>query len=165
MDEKGLQLGGGRKIGVRHVIGRAERRAIYQAKSDKLELVTLIECATMNDQRREILSVLFNLQTCSFTYTIDLHIALSENGWTDEVLGYVWFISIYVPYVQKRPDPTCPALLIVDGHGSHASTLIICYVWDNLHYIIHIICLPPHTMHKLQPLDVGVFGPVGKAWS
>ncbi|KAH8925964.1 hypothetical protein BT69DRAFT_1215898, partial [Atractiella rhizophila] len=38
--------GGGRKIGVRCVIGPAERRAIYRAKSDKLELGTLIECVT-----------------------------------------------------------------------------------------------------------------------
>ncbi|KAH8928800.1 hypothetical protein BT69DRAFT_1196152, partial [Atractiella rhizophila] len=48
MDEKGLELGGGRKIGVRHIIGPAERRAIYRAKSDRLELVTLIECVTAN---------------------------------------------------------------------------------------------------------------------
>ena len=32
-----------------------------------------------------------------------------------------------------------------------------------LHNII-ILCLPPHTTHKLQPLDVGVFGPFQRAW-
>ncbi|KAH8928775.1 hypothetical protein BT69DRAFT_1212389, partial [Atractiella rhizophila] len=120
MDEKGFQLGGDRKIGVRRVIGPAERRAIYRAKSDKLELVTLIECVTASGSslppgkrfQKKILSVLFNLTTFSLTPMTDLSIALSENGWTDEVLGYLWFISIYVPYIQKRPDPTRPALLI-----------------------------------------------------
>jgi hypothetical protein len=29
---------------------------------------------------------------------------------------------------------------------------------------IHLFCLPPHTMHRLQPLDIGVFGPLQKAW-
>jgi DDE superfamily endonuclease len=29
---------------------------------------------------------------------------------------------------------------------------------------IHIFCLPPHTTHRLQPLDVGVFGPLQAAW-
>ena len=29
---------------------------------------------------------------------------------------------------------------------------------------IELFCLPPHTTHKLQPLDVGVFGPLQKAW-
>ena len=30
---------------------------------------------------------------------------------------------------------------------------------------ILLYCLPPHTTHKLQPLDVGVFGPLQTAWS
>lgn len=29
---------------------------------------------------------------------------------------------------------------------------------------IHLFCLPPHTTHRLQPLDVGVFGPLQIAW-
>ena len=29
---------------------------------------------------------------------------------------------------------------------------------------IHLYCLPPHTTHKLQPLDVGVFGPLENEW-
>ena len=28
----------------------------------------------------------------------------------------------------------------------------------------HLLCLPPHTTHRLQPLDVGVFGPLQKRW-
>ena len=29
---------------------------------------------------------------------------------------------------------------------------------------IHLVCLPPHTTHLIQPLDVGVFGPIKSAW-
>ena len=29
---------------------------------------------------------------------------------------------------------------------------------------VHLVCLPPHTTHLLQPLDVGVYGPVKKTW-
>ncbi len=29
---------------------------------------------------------------------------------------------------------------------------------------IHLFCLPPNTTHVLQPLDVGVFGPVKQRW-
>lgn len=29
---------------------------------------------------------------------------------------------------------------------------------------IHLYCLPPKTTHKLQPLDVGIFGPTQTAW-
>jgi hypothetical protein len=30
---------------------------------------------------------------------------------------------------------------------------------------IELFCLPPHTTHKLQPLDIGVFGPLQKNWT
>ena len=30
---------------------------------------------------------------------------------------------------------------------------------------ILLYCLPPKTTHKLQPLDVGVFGPLQSAWA
>ena len=29
---------------------------------------------------------------------------------------------------------------------------------------IHLFCLPLHMMHRLQPLDVGMFGPLQSAW-
>ncbi|KAF8230506.1 hypothetical protein L208DRAFT_1216996, partial [Tricholoma matsutake] len=48
-----------------------------------------------------------------------------------------------------------------DGHGLHETSEIICLA--ELHSII-ILCLPPHTTHKLQPLDVGIFGPFQHAW-
>ena len=48
-----------------------------------------------------------------------------------------------------------------DGHGSHTTT---CMVELTLENNIHLFCLPPHTTHKLQPLDVWVFGPLQCAW-
>ncbi|KAH8927024.1 DDE-domain-containing protein, partial [Atractiella rhizophila] len=172
MDEKGLQLGGGRKMGMRRVIGPAERQAIYRAKSDKLELITLIECISASGQSLNPLFIFSGkryqkgwLQGGVLLTIKLLSVAVSENGWTDEVLGYLWFTLVYVPWVNSRADPRRPCLLIVDGHGSYSSALIIRYVWEHLHNTVHIICLPPHTTHKLQPLDVGVFGPIGKAWS
>ena len=52
-------------------------------------------------------------------------------------------------------------LLIFDGHHSHISFELIELAWKNN---IHLLCLPPHTTHLLQPLDVGVFGPLKQAW-
>src|SRR2546423_1641856 len=48
-------------------------------------------------------------------------------------------------------------LLICDGHDSHISAQFVCYCIDNK---IVVFLLPPHSSHLLQPLDVGVFGPV-----
>ena len=55
-----------------------------------------------------------------------------------------------------------PILLVYDGHRSHDTLKIIDLAIS--HGII-LFCLPPHTTHMLQPLDVGVFGPFSRAWA
>ncbi|PWW76347.1 DDE-domain-containing protein, partial [Tuber magnatum] len=47
-------------------------------------------------------------------------------------------------------------LLIFDAHSSHVNLTFLEYCID--HKIIPF-CLPPHTMHHLQPLDVAIFSP------
>ena len=63
--------------------------------------------------------------------------------------------------MQAHANPDYPIVIFFDGHGSHVTVRMIelarkCGV--------HLFCLPPHTTHKLQPLDVGVFGPLQRAW-
>ena len=48
-----------------------------------------------------------------------------------------------------------------DGHRSH-ETIELREAADKAK--IHLFCIPPHTSHRLQPLDVGVFGPLQRAW-
>ena len=47
-------------------------------------------------------------------------------------------------------------LLLLDGFGSHSPKEFIDYC--DLHKIISF-CLPPHSSHLLQPLNVVVFQP------
>ncbi|KLO08249.1 DDE-domain-containing protein, partial [Schizopora paradoxa] len=54
-----------------------------------------------------------------------------------------------------------PILLILDGHGSHLTDEMVELAIKNN---IHLLCLPPHCTHKLQPLDVGIFGPLQCLW-
>ena len=49
----------------------------------------------------------------------------------------------------------------VDGHQSHISLQLVKTAKEKG---IHLYCLPPHTTDKLQPLDVGVYGPIKQAW-
>ena len=54
-----------------------------------------------------------------------------------------------------------PRILISDGFGTHESLEILKYCYENN----IILCrLPSHTSHKLQPCDVGIFGPLKKAY-
>ena len=52
--------------------------------------------------------------------------------------------------------------MILDGHSSHA-TLVFKNLANDNHIIL--LYLPPHTIHKLQPLDVGMFGPLAQYYS
>ena len=46
---------------------------------------------------------------------------------------------------------------ILDGHGSHITFQFVDYCERN---DIILYCLPPHSTHLLQPLDVGLFSPL-----
>jgi hypothetical protein len=48
-------------------------------------------------------------------------------------------------------------LLLVDGHASHKCLSVVTYARDNG---VVMVCLPPHTTHRLQPLDRTVYGPL-----
>ncbi len=48
-------------------------------------------------------------------------------------------------------------VLIGDGHSSHVSTEFIRFAPE--HKIL-CLCLPAHSTHLLQPMDVEVFGPL-----
>ena len=51
-------------------------------------------------------------------------------------------------------------LLLCDGHDSHISAALVGYTIQ--HHIV-LVLLPPHSSHLLQPLDVGIFGPLKTA--
>ena len=84
--------------------------------------------------------------------------AVSKNGWTDNSHGLTWVRECFNPqtvHLGRR------RLLLIDGHASHVSVDFIEYCWS---VDIVPLCLPPHTTHFLQPLDVGCFGPLDKAY-
>ena len=73
----------------------------------------------------------------------------SDNGWINQELYLRWFKF----FIANIP-PARPVLLIQDGHGSHISLDVIRLAREN---DVSLLCLPAHTTHLLQPLDVGVF--------
>ena len=73
----------------------------------------------------------------------------SENGWINSDIYFDW-----LKFFSRNIPPIRPVLLIQDGHGSHISIEVIEFARENG---IYILCLPAHTSHILQPLDVGVF--------
>ncbi len=81
---------------------------------------------------------------------------ISENRWTSNALALRW-LTDHFESLTRPAFPSTKRLLILDGHYSHKS-------WEFLNFCrehqIVVLCLPPHTTHKLQPLDVGCFQPL-----
>lgn len=77
----------------------------------------------------------------------------SESGYMDSHLFLKWFKELFIPNCGKAR----PVALIMDNHDSHINLDIIKLARENM---IELIGLPPHTTHYLQPLDVGVNGPL-----
>jgi hypothetical protein len=89
----------------------------------------------------------------------DWVIAISENGWTTNELGFDW-LKHFDRHTKTRTVGTY-RLLVIDGHESHDSAEFQQYCKD--HKIV-LLCMPAHSSHLLQPLDVGCFGPLKKAY-
>ena len=83
----------------------------------------------------------------------DWTIGVSENGWTTDDLGFEWLKNVFDKYTAGR-SVGAYRLLILDGHGSHFSPAFDQYC--TAHSII-VLCMPAHSSHILQPLDVGCF--------
>ncbi|KAG5867741.1 hypothetical protein JTB14_010151 [Gonioctena quinquepunctata] len=75
----------------------------------------------------------------------------TRSGWIN---GDLWLEVL--KHVQKHTfcSKENLILLLCDNHESHIPITAINYLRDH-----GIVSFPPHTSHKLQPLDVGVFGP------
>ncbi|GBO46976.1 hypothetical protein AVEN_199426-1, partial [Araneus ventricosus] len=56
---------------------------------------------------------------------------------------------------HTRSDIDNPILLLIDNHKSHISIEAITYAKENG---IVLLSFPPHCSHRLQPLDVAVYG-------
>jgi len=57
---------------------------------------------------------------------------------------------------QSRSSKEKPSLLLLDNHSSHLSIEALELAKDN--GVVLLSC-PPHTSHRLQPLDRSVYGP------
>lgn len=79
----------------------------------------------------------------------------SENGWTSNRVAMGWLNDIFMPETQR--SPTVPRLLLMDGHDSHVD---IAFQYACRMVEIHVVILPPHLSHVLQPLDLAVFSPL-----
>jgi hypothetical protein len=85
----------------------------------------------------------------------------SENGWSSDAFGKYWLKRVFDKKTRKRAR-NHPRLLVVAGHSSHVNMEFI-KICDELGIIFLI--LPPHSTHRLQPLDLGLFLPLARKYT
>ena len=73
--------------------------------------------------------------------------------------GVRWLSEMFLRETQcTLPDGrTAHRILLLDGHGSHATIEFMCTCKQNK---VDILYLPAHSSHVLQPLHLGTFSPL-----
>ena len=152
-DETGFQMG---VISTAKVITASDRACPVSIQPGNREWVTVIESINASGWSLPPMVILKGqMQQRDWFENIpnDWTIGVSENGWTTDDLGFEWLKTVFDKYTAGR-SVGAYRLLILDGHGSHFSPAFDQYC--TAHSII-VLCMPAHSSHILQPLDVGCF--------
>ncbi|KAF1924415.1 DDE-domain-containing protein, partial [Didymella exigua CBS 183.55] len=83
-----------------------------------------------------------------------------KNVWNFDETGVALSLRrIFIP--NTSPSGSGHRLLILDGYGSHTP---IDFMWECKENKIHLLYLPAHTSHLLQPLDLAPFSVVKSSY-
>ena len=80
----------------------------------------------------------------------------NPSGWMNSDIFLEW-LAHFINHSGSAPEN--PTLLLMDNHASHVNLPIIDKAKE--HGVV-LLTLPPHTSHRLQPLDRSVYGPLKK---
>ena len=89
----------------------------------------------------------------------DWRFEVSPNGWTSDEIGLRWLKKLFIPSTSRTKG--IYRLLILDGHGSHLTPQFDEICEQNK---VIPICMPAHSSHLLQPLDIGCFAVLKRAY-
>ena len=156
-DETGFRIGVGRD---QWIVTMDPNRQAYLGSSTNRELVTSCEAISGDGYVLPPMLILpgtLHLEDWTTKTNLDDNVllAVSDTGYSNDQLALEW-ISHFDRFSSQRRTGAY-RLLLLDGHGSHCTREFISYCDEKK---IIPFCLPPHTTHLLQPLDVVVFQPL-----
>lgn len=162
MDETGFSIG---MIQASRVIVNSNMQSQYQAQPGRQEWISVVECITADGTSIPPFIIFKGEQLLSSWLPTAVpenwHFSCNSKGWTSNIHRLEWLRTCFEPATRYKANGRT-RLLICDGHDSHISANFIAHCINNN---IILLILPPHTSHLLQPLDVGVFGPLKQAIS
>lgn len=83
----------------------------------------------------------------------------TRSGWINQEV-FLDYLNHIIKHTKCSPEKKI--LLIIDNHDSHIALDVVDLA--RLHGVI-ILTIPPHTSHRLQPLDRSVYGPFKTAYN
>lgn len=156
MDETGVPL---EPRPPKVVAKRGQKKIRYRTSGTKSQ-ITVIGCGSATGQVLPPF-IIFAAKQINSLWTRDevsgSRFAVSDSGWTDQELFFFWLQEHFLSNVVSHR----PLLLLLDGHSSHFEPGTIEYAREK---DVIIFCLPPHTTHECQPLDVSLFGALKAHW-
>jgi hypothetical protein len=148
------------------VVGQSQLRSTIKKQPFDLNWITIIEAISATESCLSPLVILKGKDVQhqwfpeELDYLTNWQFTTSEKGWTNDAIGLEWLKKVFLP--GSKPAKTNEKrLLILDGHGSHITPDFMRICVTNR---VHLLYLPPHTSHVLQPLDISVFGPLKAAY-
>jgi hypothetical protein len=154
------------KITTHLVVTGSERRdrskTVQPGDREWVTVIAVINAAGWSVPPFLIFTGKYHLSACYEEAEIprDWAIAVSDNGWTNNELG-VECLEHFLRHTDGKIVGV-RRLLILDGHESHHSLEFQEFCKENNTYTL---CMKPHSSHLLQPLDVGCFLPLKRAYS
>lgn len=161
-DETGFMMGKIQPVMI--VTGTERKRQAMKIQPGNREWATLVACASSTGYALPAFFILAAKIHLAQWYTVglplDARIELSDSGWINSEVALAW-LEHFDEHTRARRKGS-HRLLIMDGHGTHVSEefLAKCKVLN-----IVPVCMPAHSSHLLQPMDVSVFGPLKRAYS
>jgi len=164
MDETGFLI---ETIKTSNIIISKDTRMKLQVTPGRQEWISVVECISIDRVAISPLIIFKGERLSDAWYPDDVDeswkFSCQPKGWTTNFHGLQWFQTCFEPATRERSDDACkPRVLIFNGHESHLSSEFLAHALNNN---IHLLMLPPHTSHLLQPLNAEVFGLLKSAMS
>ncbi|KAM4060592.1 DDE superfamily endonuclease [Hirsutella rhossiliensis] len=179
-DELGCTWFDGFDIARKRADNASRYRAYYELIGEKIEKYDILPCNTYNvDEKGFLLGVInrtkrdgnrswITFLACVCQDLTALPPFLIYQGKPGQVQDS-WLTEFDPEHQAAFSQPQKRArngrdyrLLITDGHSSHVNMDFL--EWCDQHRII-VAVFPPHSTHRLQPLDVSLFGPLSTAYT
>ena len=143
------------------VLAEKGSKYVFSLSSDNHQQITVLACVNANGSYMPPMIIYKGerKRNCNMQNFEEAIYASTKKGWMDSETFLSWaeHFSEYLSVNSIRR----PVILFLDGHSSHLSYEVANFCKEKG---IILYCLPAHSSHAMQPLDVGVFGPMKAAW-